>query len=600
MVAMLDESRGHKTDANFGVSLVSEQSYAKICELRRNYVSEVVELISEKPGADENGTVVYWQTIVGHFEDSVDGSKKPESKNFSGGTNSHEPLIDAKVLAHDVRRPLSMVQSLMDLMLNAEDPQELLDIATRGASDVSQAMTSVDDKIKSILAPDNESILKIKRTSPSQLIFETLTEIFSYRDCPPQRFEYNFNHEYAVDIDVAKIKRVLTNIIVNALEAISGSQNFWFHTSSKAGRCEIVIGNSGSHIPADRIPRLFETNYTEGKAHGNGLGLAICKNFVELHGGTISCRSDKATGVEFVITLPVDPRLDDARGRLMTMPQSSTELSRHAEIRFARQSQDDGELFYLKQLNKFENESLDVVIFDDDLTYINALTGIFKKYPYIYKRLNISSYTDPTTVLQHKPDAFILDYDFGEDTTTEGLTLGADLRKAGHHGLICMHSNILNLTGAKMPDHVAMSTAKPMTSAQCLEFLCKAFEARRQRLAKDAMPAKFRRVLLIEDDAIFHRRWQKLLGKDRVLWVSSQQAAEELSAAQLEEIDLVIADFELGTAATGLDVCRYLQDERSIAAPMYLYTNHDDLSISEPIVGILPKDIEQAWQILNS
>ncbi|NRA67711.1 MAG: HAMP domain-containing histidine kinase [Pseudobacteriovorax sp.] len=598
--AILEEMKSGILEDNrsiYGMAKVSREDHLLLGKIFEKYHSEqqkILKKYSEKEEIEENGITVSFSQVFGTFPDlnHLNNSYDSDPRQFN-----NDGKLNTQGLAHDVRRPLSMVKSLMEMMKQAKNPEELMEIANQGSLDINQAMISVDEKIKDILS--NEKEYEVKATSPSQLIFDTLREIFSYRDCEPQNFEFDFDHECAIQIEESKVKRVLTNIVVNALEAISGSETFWFRTKTVDGMCEITIGNSGSHIPEDVIPRLFDASYTSGKANGNGLGLAICKQFIEQHGGTISCRSDEIKGVEFNIYLPYSTRTD-RRGQLMTMPQSSSELSRHAEIRFARQSNDDDELFYLKKLNLYADETLDIAIFDDDITYINALTAIFKKYPYLYKQLNISVYTEPEPDLDHKPDAFILDYDFGETSAMDGLSLGKALRDAGHQGLICMHSNLLNLTGAEMPSHVDMSTEKPMGSVACLKFLCEAHEAKKQRRAKAAMPTSFRKILLVEDDPIFHRRWAKVIGKERLIGIKTMAEAEALEHEVLNEIDLVIADYELGTQASGQDVAEFLCHERDITAPMYLYTNYDELPIAHPIVGILPKDIEKAWAILNS
>lgn len=73
----------------------------------------------------------------------------------------------------------------------------------------------------------------------------------------------------------------------------------------------VSVHNTGSFIPAEDLPRVFERFYQLDKARaknagGSGLGLAIVKELVQAHGGTVEARSDLATGTEFIVRLPTD------------------------------------------------------------------------------------------------------------------------------------------------------------------------------------------------------------------------------------------------------------------------------------------------------
>jgi two-component system sensor histidine kinase BaeS len=73
----------------------------------------------------------------------------------------------------------------------------------------------------------------------------------------------------------------------------------------------VEVADSGSGIPAEALPHLFERFYRAdpsrqgGSKHGAGLGLAIVKEIVEAHGGTISVRSARDEGSTFTVRLPL-------------------------------------------------------------------------------------------------------------------------------------------------------------------------------------------------------------------------------------------------------------------------------------------------------
>jgi signal transduction histidine kinase len=72
------------------------------------------------------------------------------------------------------------------------------------------------------------------------------------------------------------------------------------------------VHNTGSYIPPEDLPHIFERFYRVDKSRsrevaGSGLGLAIAKEVSERHGGAIRAASDPATGTTFTVTLPATP-----------------------------------------------------------------------------------------------------------------------------------------------------------------------------------------------------------------------------------------------------------------------------------------------------
>ena len=90
-------------------------------------------------------------------------------------------------------------------------------------------------------------------------------------------------------------------------EAAAGERpdggRFTLAAMRSGGEAVLSVGDSGPGIGPDVLERIFEPFYTEGKRGGMGLGLAIVRRIVELHGGTIEAiRSD--AGASFAIRLP--------------------------------------------------------------------------------------------------------------------------------------------------------------------------------------------------------------------------------------------------------------------------------------------------------
>jgi len=117
-----------------------------------------------------------------------------------------------------------------------------------------------------------------------------------------------------------QIQQVLLNLLINARQAMPNGGRLWIKLAHDAqnGMIDLVVRDSGCGIPADKLPRIFESFYTtksgpdaSGKG-GTGLGLSMCRDIIESHRGRIRVDSAVGRGTAFTLKLPAaetaDPR----------------------------------------------------------------------------------------------------------------------------------------------------------------------------------------------------------------------------------------------------------------------------------------------------
>ncbi len=107
-----------------------------------------------------------------------------------------------------------------------------------------------------------------------------------------------------IDLDPDRIKQVLLNLLLNALQAMPSGGALRVATVSVDGTLEIRIEDSGVGIPAENLGRVFDPYYTT-KNDGTGLGLALSVKIVEEHGGTITIGSRPGESTAVCISLPL-------------------------------------------------------------------------------------------------------------------------------------------------------------------------------------------------------------------------------------------------------------------------------------------------------
>ena len=103
--------------------------------------------------------------------------------------------------------------------------------------------------------------------------------------------------------DPELLHRALTNLVLNAMDAMSKGGTLRLRTRDRDDRVYLEIADTGAGLTKEECERLFTPYYTT-KQHGTGLGLAIVQSVISDHGGTISVQSQPGKGTTFVVELP--------------------------------------------------------------------------------------------------------------------------------------------------------------------------------------------------------------------------------------------------------------------------------------------------------
>ena len=106
-------------------------------------------------------------------------------------------------------------------------------------------------------------------------------------------------------LDEDQVIRVLTNLLINAGQAMQGQGQVWLEAQRSPGRTLFRVRDEGPGVPPDLRHRLFQALFTT-KAKGTGIGLALSRRIVESHGGNIVLEPTE-TGASFLVTIPDVP-----------------------------------------------------------------------------------------------------------------------------------------------------------------------------------------------------------------------------------------------------------------------------------------------------
>lgn len=213
---------------------------------------------------------------------------------------------------HDLRTPLASVQAIIEALADgmvddAATQQRYLRTAQRDV----QALTGLIDDLFD-LAQFDAGKLTLDRhpTAIADLISNTIERYAELAARHEVALTGSAEPELIVDVDVQKIERVLSNLVGNALRHTPAGGSISVQARAGAGKVEIEVADTGEGINVDDLPHVFDQFYRGEKSRsratgGAGLGLAIARRIVEVHGGQIRVESQTGEGAKFVFDLPV-------------------------------------------------------------------------------------------------------------------------------------------------------------------------------------------------------------------------------------------------------------------------------------------------------
>ncbi len=208
-------------------------------------------------------------------------------------------------IAHDLRNPLTVLSGYLESLQDGKLKPTPERFATMQA-EVNQLQHLVEDLRTLSLADAGELKLHLEPTSIPELL-ERVAEAYRHQ---AEQQQINLKVEMGsnlpeVNLDPARMEQVLGNLVSNALRYTAADGEIRLEAKQLKGSLIVSVKDNGSGIPADILPHIFERSYRGDQARsGNesGLGLAIAKSIVELHGGSIHANSDEF-GSRFSITL---------------------------------------------------------------------------------------------------------------------------------------------------------------------------------------------------------------------------------------------------------------------------------------------------------
>jgi PAS domain S-box-containing protein len=205
---------------------------------------------------------------------------------------------------HEVKNPLTPVGLAAETLKNAwvREPARFADLFPSAIDMILGSVRDLKELIGEFSRFSRLPVMRAERLDPNALVREALSP---YTQAPGERVRVSVDLAGGlpeVEADADQIKRVLLNVINNALEAMAqDGGELRLRTSAEGGGVVIHVEDDGPGV--EDVERIFEPHYTT-KVKGTGLGLAIARQIVEEHAGRIAAESRPGGGTSVLIFLP--------------------------------------------------------------------------------------------------------------------------------------------------------------------------------------------------------------------------------------------------------------------------------------------------------
>jgi signal transduction histidine kinase len=215
----------------------------------------------------------------------------------------------ARRLAHELKNPLFPLQLTVENLVRAREhsPEMFEEIFRESAA----TLLAEIDNLKQIISRFSEfSRMPQPQLQPVAVndVMQGVARLFQAqlesRNGAPIACQFDLaasNEPVAADHDL--LHRALSNLVLNAMDAMPQGGTLTLRTRDSGGRVRIEIADTGVGLTPEECERLFTPYYTS-KHHGTGLGLAIVQSVISDHGGTVSVESRRGQGTTFLVELP--------------------------------------------------------------------------------------------------------------------------------------------------------------------------------------------------------------------------------------------------------------------------------------------------------
>jgi PAS domain S-box-containing protein len=207
-------------------------------------------------------------------------------------------------LAHEIKNPLAGIAGAIQVLGDTLPEDDERKPVVRQVLD---QVKRIDGTLRDLLTYARPKTANLESTDLHEIIEQALAVVSllpNNRVLVVKHFDPRLPRAM---VDAELFGQVLTNLFINAIQAMSALGTLTVTTSTAPGGILVTVRDTGPGMGRSQLEKIFDPFYTT-KTRGTGLGLPICRRVVEAHNGTLSVSSEPGKGAEFTITIPYPKR----------------------------------------------------------------------------------------------------------------------------------------------------------------------------------------------------------------------------------------------------------------------------------------------------
>jgi two-component system OmpR family sensor kinase/two-component system sensor histidine kinase BaeS len=213
-------------------------------------------------------------------------------------------------IAHELRTPLSIIQSNLEAMLDGVLPTDADELVLLHQE--ARLLNRLIEDLRTLsLADAGQLQLHLEQVNVGEVAGQVAERLQLHAQEKGILLETVINPDLPlVQADPERLAQIFTNLIANALRYTPQGTRVELSVRTVNGSVETAVSDNGLGIPPDELPKLFDRFWRAEKSRsratgGSGLGLAVVKQLVEAHNGRIIVESTRGLGTRFTFILPI-------------------------------------------------------------------------------------------------------------------------------------------------------------------------------------------------------------------------------------------------------------------------------------------------------
>ena len=296
---------------------------------------------------------------------------------------THAKLMFFTNVSHDFRTPLTLISDPINQLKSSDNldskEKKLLNIADKNVNVLLRLVNQILDFRK---YENGKATLNLSGLDLSDCI-EKWMDAFSLLAIKKHinvSLNIDKEYDYSNTLDGEKTERIFFNLMANAFKFTPENGTIDVHLTrlviKESDWHRFTITNSGASISPEYIEHIFERFYQIDSTHsdGSGIGLALVKTFVDMHGGTIHVTSSPKEGTKFTVTLPVTP-VSGLMSEPVNLISSERVLSELGEVSVEDEPKAESQPTILIIDDNPDIRTLVGSLFCDEYTVIEAANG---------------------------------------------------------------------------------------------------------------------------------------------------------------------------------------------------------------------------------